>query len=311
VIVNWNTGDELRRCLASIREAAREGVALESVTIVDNASTDGSCDGLEAAGVPVRLVRNTDNRGFAAACNQGARLSGSAYLLFLNPDTQLRADSLRVPLAYMDDPAHAHVGICGIRLLTESGQPATSGARYPSLRVFLGQVTGLTRVLPSVFPRHLMDADECAARGVVDQVIGAYFLIRRPLFDTLGGFDERFFVYFEEVDLSLRAAQRGFVSFCLGTVSAQHIGGHSSNQVRALRLFYSLRSRLLYAGKHFRPASRLGLVALTFLIELPARLLRAVLGGSLPEAAETVRAYRLLLREGWDLRVPPSHSGLP
>jgi GT2 family glycosyltransferase len=261
--------------------------------------------------VPVRLVRNTDNRGFAAACNQGARLSGSAYLLFLNPDTQLRADSLRVPLAYMDDPAHAHVGICGIRLLTESGQPATSGARYPSLRVFLGQVTGLTRVLPSVFPRHLMDADECAARGVVDQVIGAYFLIRRPLFDTLGGFDERFFVYFEEVDLSLRAAQRGFVSFCLGTVSAQHIGGHSSNQVRALRLFYSLRSRLLYAGKHFRPASRLGLVALTFLIELPARLLRAVLGGSLPEAAETVRAYRLLLREGWDLRVPPSHSGLP
>ena len=307
VIVNWNTGDELRRCLEAV-SAASAGVPLRDVTVVDNASTDGSCEGLDDLDLPLHVVRNADNRGFAAACNQGADGSDSDYLLFLNPDTQVTADALREPLAYMEAPANAAVGICGIRLLTADGRATTSGARYPSLRIFLGQATGLSRLLPSAFPEHLMDADECAAQRVVDQIIGAFFLIRRRLFDELDGFDERFFVYFEEVDLSLRAARRGFISVCLGHVSAQHIGGLSSNQVRARRLFYSLRSRFLYAGKHFSVPSRAGVLALTFLVEFPARLLRAAVGGSLTEAREILRAYRMLLHEGW---APPEALSRP
>jgi len=89
---------------------------------------------------------------------------------------------------------------------------------------------------------------------VVDQVIGAFFLVRRALFETLGGFDERFFMYFEEVDFSKRAQMRGAASVYLGAARAFHSGGYSSRQVKASRLFYSLRSRFLYGFKHFRPA---------------------------------------------------------
>ena len=109
----------------------------------------------------------------------------------------------------MQAPEQQDVGICGVRLVDDDGRPTTSAARFPSLRSLFGDATALSRVLPSLFPPHLLSASECDTTRDVDQVIGAFFLIRRHVFEALGGFDERFFVYYEEVDLSLRARQRG------------------------------------------------------------------------------------------------------
>jgi len=294
VIVNWNTGSALRACVDSIA-AARAGVALSRVVVVDNASSDDSVATATNSVLPIEIVRNHVNLGFAAACNQGARASAADYLLFLNPDTRLEPDTLSRTLAFIESPACADVGICGVHLYDDEGRASTAAARFPSVRVLLGGATGLSRVLPRAFPPHLLTSDECGSTGEVDQIIGAFFLVRRPMFETLGGFDERFFVYFEEVDLSLRARQAGYRSMYFSGARAYHRGGLSSDQIKATRLFYSLRSRLLYAFKHFSFFRARVVLVLTFAIEGPARGVHALArGGGAP--AEVVVAYRRL----WD-----------
>lgn len=301
VIVNWNTGDALRTCLQSIADGVA-GVELRRVAVVDNASTDDSMARASQVALPLTIVRNEANRGFGAACNQGAAGSQADYLLFLNPDTRLEADTLARTLAFMESPEQTTTGICGIRLLDDAGHASTSAARFPSPRILFGEATGLGRLLPGLFPRHLLTASECADTRDVDQVIGAYFVMRRPLFESLGGFDERFFVYFEEVDLSLRARLAGFRSMFFAGASASHTGGLSSDQVKAARLFYTLRGRLLYAGKHFSPFSRGLVMVITFGVEWPARSLRARMhGGTAPrETAEAFRRLRAFVgTPGW------------
>lgn len=294
VIVNWNTRDALADCVVSIGAAA-DGVSLSRVVIVDNASNDASLDrAVDAARLPLTVLRNATNAGFAAACNQGAAGSTADYLLFLNPDTRLEDDTLVRTLAFLEQPENRDVGICGIRLLDDEGRPSTSAARFPTPRVIAGQATGLSRLLPTIFPPHLLTAADCPDTRDVDQVIGAYFIIRRSLFERLGGFDERFFVYFEEVDLSLRAKQAGYRSVYYAGATAYHTGGLSSDQVKAARLFYSLRGRLLYAWKHYSAPQRWFVAAVTFGVEGPARMLAALVKGG-PAPRETLLGYRRLL----------------
>ena len=125
VIVNWNSRLLLRECVAAIE---RSPIAKQlHVIVVDNASTDGSSDGL--AGGAVEIVRNPTNRGFAAACNQGAARGTARFVLFLNPDVRVRPDAIANAASYMDDPANAGVGIVGARLLDADGRAQRSCAR--------------------------------------------------------------------------------------------------------------------------------------------------------------------------------------
>ena len=298
VIVNWNTGDQLRRCLESIASLRTPSVVISRVVVVDNASRDGSAAGLHDLPLPLTVLCNPRNVGFAAACNQGAAASQADFLLFLNPDTLFLEDALTAPVQLMLSPEGRDIGICGIRLVDADGGPTTVAARFPGVRVIVGEATGLGRVLPARFPRHLLAPDETRVSRDVDQVIGAFFLMRRPLFERLGGFDERFFVYYEEVDLALRARQAGFRSHLLVTATAVHHGGLSSEQVRARRLFYTLRSRLLYVGKHQSLAGRVLVYAVTLGIEPWVRLAHAAIATrSLDSMAEIIKAYVWLLTD--------------
>jgi GT2 family glycosyltransferase len=296
IIVNWNGGQLLRRCLDSIWSAQKTSLNLERVVVVDNGSVDGSADGLQSPGPPLCLISNKNNRGFAAGCNQGAAGSHADYLLFLNPDTRLHATTLTRPLEFMEEPKSETVGICGVRHVDESGGTTTSCARFPSLSIFLWKMTGLAPLFPNAFPNHLMTREECSRSREVDQVIGAYFLVRRALFEVLNGFDERFFVYFEEVDFSLRAKRRGYASYYLADVSIYHRGGGSSERAKALRLFYSLRSRILYAFKNFSQLEALTLCFLTLTVEPVSRLLAATLSLSATSVREVIGGYLELLR---------------
>jgi GT2 family glycosyltransferase len=130
----------------------------------------------------------------------------------------------------------------------------------------------------------------------VDQVIGAFFLVRRGLFESLHGFDERFFVYFEEVDFAYRARQAGWLSVYLADAQAFHAGGGTSNQVKARRLFYSLRSRLLYAFKHFSWTGAVGVLLATLLLEPVSRTALALFRHSWAGLKETWAAYGMLWR---------------
>lgn len=295
VIVNWNAGEQLRECLASLPLAAAPlpmlGVELR-VVVVDNASNDASADGLPTQ---VLLLRNAHNRGFAAACNQGARAAPQAdWLLFLNPDTRLFADSLQHPLRCLDAPAQADVGILGIQLEDEHGGVARSCARFPALSQFVAQAFGLDRLYPTL--SHTMREWDHHETRRVPQVIGAFFLVRGGLFRQLGGFDERFFVYFEEVDLCYRAWRAGWASLYLTDARAFHRGGGTSTQVKAHRLFYSLRSRLAYFDKHGSWAARLGIRLLIWTVEPLSRLFFLLVKRRQSEVLALLKAYRMLWR---------------
>ena len=131
----------------------------------------------------------------------------------------------------------------------------------------------------------------------VDQVMGTFFLMRHSLFESLGGFDERFFVYFEEVDLSLRARQAGWHSVYIADARAFHAGGGASRQVKANRLFYSLRSRLLYGFKHFTSFKAWLLVGVTLLIEPLTRVLFSLMNGGMDDVRNTLKGYGMLLQD--------------
>src|SRR6185312_6262488 len=174
VIVNWNTGECLRACLASLAAGRRD--MLRRLTVVDNGSADHSAAELDTAALPLRVLRNRDNVGFAAGCNQGAAGATATYILFLNPDTRVFADALDRMVRFMDSPAATEIGICGAQIVDEEGRPGISCARFPTLRILFGKMTRLDRLLPWVFPGHHLSPAETDESRVVDQVIGAAFL---------------------------------------------------------------------------------------------------------------------------------------
>jgi GT2 family glycosyltransferase len=296
VIVNWNAGPQLAECLESIPCALNEGFCLNRVVVVDNASSDGSLDSIKRTAVPLTIIRNETNRGFAAACNQGAAPATGDYLLFLNPDTRLFEDSLLAPLQFMQRPENARVGLCGIQLVDEAGLVSRSCSRFPSAASIAAQALGLSRFgrLRSWGSR-MDEWDHCETR-MVDQLIGAFFIVRAELFRALNGFDERFFVYFEEVDFSYRALMAGYKSVYLSDARAFHAGGGVSRQVRAARLFYLLRSRLLYGLKHFSCAGNAAAMLVTLLIEPVSRIFFSFLRACPGDAYKTVKAHAMLLR---------------
>ena len=240
---------------------------------MDNVSTDNSLDLLDARAecLPFLFhIRSQTVRTGVLARHaikvQSWRIGD--YLLFLDPDARLFEDSLTKPFSFMQQPSNSGIGICGIRLVDEDGNTSTSAARFPTFRVMAGKILGLTKLFPSMFPAHLMTSSDLRKSGLADEVIGAFFLIRQNVFDRCGGFDERFFVYFEEVDLSLRAKQLGYSSYFLSEVMTFPKGGGCSERVKADRLFYSLCGRIHYARKHYSWMEFVALVLLTGL-ELP------------------------------------------
>ena len=298
VLVNWNSGFQLADVISSV--ALYHANLVKSIIIVDNGSTDDSIAHAEARvlGLPVilQLIRNSNNRGFGAACNQGAALSTAEFVLFLNPDTRLFVGSLSAPNDFFLRLENADVGIVGIQLVDEQGDVARSCARFPTVLVLIAQAVGLNRLpLLRNLTQAMVEWPHDSTR-TVDQVIGAFFMIRRSLLKSLNGFDERFFVYFEEVDLALRAHQAGYRSVFLAEAQAFHAGGGTSHQVKARRLFYFLRSRLLYAFKHFSWIGATGVLLATLFVEPLSRSVLALLRRSWPNLKETWAAYGMLWR---------------
>jgi len=290
VIVNWNSGPQLRECLQSFAAVADDDVAAR-VTVIDNASTDGSSEGLEAS-MPLAVVRNADNRGFGAACNQGAAGSEADFLLFLNPDTRLMPGSFAEPVRYLRAHENERVGIVGIQLVDADGRVARNTARAPTAWSMVGNSVGFDRLAPRLFPPHFVTEWAHDQTRTVDQVMGAFFLVRRSLFEALGGFDERFFVYYEDLDFSVRARAQGWQSVYLSTAQAFHRGQGTTEGATARRTFYFCRSRILYARKHFGALGALAVTLATLALEPLARLAAAP-----RSAGDTLCAFAMLWRD--------------
>jgi GT2 family glycosyltransferase len=291
VIVNWKAGESLSRCVAALLDSSATVFSFGRVVIVDNASGDGCAAAVGRQCPRVTVLENAVNRGFAAGCNAGARDSRSDYLLFLNPDVALSRGALDKVISFFQSSEARNIGICGIRLTGSDNAPARCCSRFPTLRFMMLEMMGLDRLAPASFrSRHMAPAELQNSREV-DQVIGAFFAVRTCVFEQMGGFDETFFLYFEEVDFALRARQCKWASYFLADAEAVHEGRVSSDQSKGPRLLYYVRSRLIYCRKHMTPAAFAVVLAFSVLIEPVARLFHAVAGGSPSDVRHVIEGY--------------------
>jgi len=213
-------------------------------------------------------------------------------ILFLNPDARLMPSSLSVSSRFLQDPENAHVGIVGVQLIGDDGSVQRTCARFPTPYYLALKSLGITAFVKRA-DFHMKTWDHLDSRAV-DHVMGAFFFIRRHLLADLKGFDERFFVYLEDLDLSRRSALAGFSTFYIAEAQAYHKGGGVSEQVKAFRLFYSLRSRIQYSFKHFSRFSAIAVTILTITVEPVIRFMQLISKGRIKELPDLFRAYWML-----------------
>lgn len=291
VIVNWNGGDFIRDCLDSINQ--NNDRVVSKIIVVDNNSTDGSDSYIEK--LPnVHLIRLDDNFGFAKACNIGAAKSNSKYILFLNPDTVVHSGTLARASSFMDAKENSNIAICGVQQKTSDGKISRHSNRCPSLSSFFYMSIGLSRIFPRL--GHVMTEWNHTDSRKVEHVIGSFYFIRRQVFQKLNGFDEQFFMYLEDLDLSCRVKECGYESMYLSDVSIEHFCGGSSRKVKSHRLYYSFRSRLIYIKKHFGMAGFYIISTSVFSIEFVLRTFKALLHFSWKSFIEVLRGYTLLIK---------------
>jgi len=257
VLVNYNAGPELRRALQSVADEMG-GHGWEAV-VVDNASVDGSAAIAEEFAPQARLVRNAANVGFGRGINQGVAASSAPLVLIMNPDCRLVAGAIASMRAEL--VAHPSCAIVGPRILDPDGGVQGSARGDPDILTGLFGRTGLLRrLLPSlpVARRNVLTGAALAnaeSSAAVDWVSGACMLARRAAFLAVGGFDERYFLYWEDADLCRRLRARSYQVRYVPGATAVHRVGHSSRTVRAasVRAFHA--SAYLYYTTHVAPGA--------------------------------------------------------
>lgn len=262
VVVSWNTARSLATCLRSL---LAEGV--DPVIVVDNASADGSAEVAEDLGAPVRVLRTGANLGFGAAANRGLVLVDTPWVLVANADAAVRPGSVTrlVERIRADD----QLGVLGPRLVDPDGTTYPSARRFPDWVDGIGHAL-LARWWPTnpFTRRYHADGDPGA---VVDWVSGACFLARTDALRAVGGFDEGYFLYFEDVDLCWRLRRAGWVVGYEPTAVVVHGHGRSTSQVPIRSVIEHHRSLLRWLWRSSGSLGRVGVVVVT-----PGVVLRAV-----------------------------------
>jgi len=292
IIINWNSGKLLENCIKSIVNTVRESFKLQ-IIVVDNASIDDSLSFINKSNLPIKLIKNKENVGFARACNQALRYSKGNYILFLNPDTILKKDTLYKAIDIME--SNPDISVLGCKQVDENGNIIPSCSRFPKLINYIYDILGLSKIWPKTFkPATIMiDWDHKDSR-CVDHVMGSFMLIRRDVLKKVGNFDERFFVYLEDLDLSKRIIEMGGKIFYSTDLEIYHEGGGTSKKVKDRRLYYSLKSRIRYGYKHFKKIDAVLLFILTIVFEPFTRLFWSIIRIKLGEIKIIIKAYIML-----------------
>ena len=284
VIVNWNGESLLPACLGPLAGSVGQ------VIVVDNGSTDGSLAVLNEYASWVEVIANRENRGFAAANNQGIAQAHGEVVLLLNSDTVPDPAALTELTAFLAE--HPEVGVVGPTLVWPDGRRQPSCGPGPNLWTEFLAKTMAHRFVPGV--RERAPAQNCR----VDWVTGAALAIRRQLAQDLGGLDEHLFMFYEDLELCARVREAGSQVWFVATTPIVHIGGASRRQVETASLIYSYQSSQYFFARH-GPRWRGGLIrALT----VPEMVLRSAVWALLlavadrrPLARERLRAYGTIL----------------
>jgi GT2 family glycosyltransferase len=247
LIVGFHTYDEINRCLASI-EAHEPEV---EVIVVDHDADAGQGRELTSAHPRIIYDPRPENRGFAAGINRAARRATQALLLILNPDVELRGPVVGALAACLN--SHPRAAIAGGLVRESDGSVQASARRFPDLTTaFGGRTSWLTRVVPGnpLTRRNLASTNVQAGCAEVDWVTGAFMMVRRDVFELLGGFDERFFMYWEDSDLCLRALKAGWKTMYEPRAEVIHFTGRASRHAPMRSLVAFHRSVFHHYWKH-------------------------------------------------------------
>jgi N-acetylglucosaminyl-diphospho-decaprenol L-rhamnosyltransferase len=296
VIVNWNTRDLLADCLGSIAQTAN-GLDVE-IIVVDNGSNDGSQDIVRQLFPEVQLIENTKNVGFARANNQATETSQGCYILLFNSDAIATPGAIQ-SLVHLAD-AEPRAGIVGAQLLNIDGSFQASYTPFPTLWQEFLILAGLGRLFcgqwyPSRGP------DEAKGPQVVDYVEGACVLVRRQAFEEVGGLDEGYFMYAEEVDWCYEMKKAGWQVWYQPAAKILHVGGGSSQHRRPQREADLYRSRVRFFRKHYgdRAAEllKVQIYSLTAIKTIVHGLLRLLSAGRYGRPVVSMRYLAMALGE--------------
>jgi O-antigen biosynthesis protein len=250
IIVNYNVKYFLEQCLHSVYDAMRS-LQVE-VWVVDNASTDESVPYLQAKFPWLNWILNNDNVGFARANNQALIQCRGKYVLYLNPDTIIPEDCLEKCFAFMEQ--HADAGSLGIRMVDGSGKFLPESKRsFPSPVTSFFKLIGLSSLFPNskLFARYALGYLDEHKNHEVDVLAGAFMMCRRDVLQQLHGFDDTFFMYGEDIDLSYRTQKAGYKNYYFSGSEIIHFKGESTRKgsLNYVRMFYNAMS--IFVKKHY------------------------------------------------------------
>ncbi len=241
IILNYNVHYFLEQCILSVQRSIKSIDA--EIIVIDNNSTDGSCKMLKERFPGVHLIENSENVGFSKANNQAVKVAIGEYICILNPDTAVAEDTFVKSLSYAE--SIENIGALGIHLMDGTGSFLPESKRnLPTPKVSLLKLMGLGS---SYYANHIFEN----GNGEVDVLVGAFMLLKRSIYNEVGGFDEDYFMFGEDIDLSYKITKAGYKNHYLGSVSILHYKGESTNKnTEYLDRFYGAMQ--IFYKKHFK-----------------------------------------------------------
>ena len=259
IIVSYNNSDVLKQTLFSIKEMLLEP-AYETI-VVDNASKDNNVLMLEKEFPEISLIKSNTNLGFGKACNLGARYAKGGFLLLVNSDILFQGNPLPEMIAIFNKLED--VGALGVQLHNLDGSEQPSGFRFPGLFMRFIQLIGLKKLILKMIPSIRMNSE---AVFKVDFVSGAFLMLEKKLFDEVGGFDERYFMYLEDADLCYQISKRGKMNYLLNRKDIVHLNENHENSLSPFVFYHLNRGHLLFYQKNFSKTKTKILKVMTRLI---------------------------------------------
>ncbi|HLY69534.1 MAG TPA: glycosyltransferase family 2 protein [Puia sp.] len=248
IIVNYNVKYFLEQCLCSVRKAIEKMEA--EIIVVDNHSTDGSMEYLESKFPGVRFIANKENQGFGKANNKASLFAKGKHILFLNPDTIVAEDSFEKCISFME--SSDNTGAIGVKMVDGKGIYLKESKRgFPSAWAAFCKLSGLTSLFPhsGIFSKYYLGNLSEKENQEADVISGAYFFVRKEILDKTGGFDEQFFMYAEDIDLSYRIQRAGYTNYYFAETTIIHFKGESTKKdFRYVKLFYKAMKQ--FVKKH-------------------------------------------------------------
>lgn len=298
VLVSWNVADLLAACLDSIY--AGLGTLQADVIVVDSGSSDQTVALLRARFPQVIMLAQGENIGYTRANNLGLAQAKGRYLLLLNPDTEIIGDALQRMVAYLD--ANPTVGIVGPFTHNTDGSYQSTRRRFPTLATAFFESTWLQGLAPkSILQRYYVEDAPHDQMLDVDWVQGSALMARREVYEQIGGLDEGYVMYSEELDWCKRAKDAGWRVVFLADAEITHHGGKSSDQVVARRHILFQQSKLRYFRKYHGALAAQALRAVLLLnygVQLGVEWIKGLLGHKRELRRERVQQYWQVLRSG-------------